>query len=94
MQEKVRAFSYHWGNGYVVEEAQVQGLHHLPTIQLLRHTEGPAAGEVSVRFCHYGHNGRFRRSPLLMSPEEIDAMRATLQETPELRALLQRLVAE
>ncbi len=94
MQEKVRAFSYHWGSGYVAEEAQVQGLHHLPTIQLLRYTEGPAAGEVSVRFCHYGHSGRFRRSPLLMSPEEIDAMRATLQETPELKALLQRLVAE
>ena len=89
-----RPFSFHWGSGYVAEQAQVQGEHHAPTVQLLKYTEGPAAGEVSVRFCHYGHDGRFRRSPLLMSPAEVDMMRQALQQTPELREILQRLLAQ
>ena len=94
MKRKEKAFTYHWGSGYVAEEAQVKGPHHLPTLQLLKYTEGEAAGAMSVRFCHYGHDGRFRRSPLLMSPKEIDMMRDELQKTPELRELLSRLVGE
>ena len=94
MQRKERPFSYHWGSGFIKEEAQVEGPYNLPTFQLLKYTEGPAAGGVSIRFCHYSHEGRFRRSPLLISPEGIDAMRIALRETPELRALLQRLVEE
>ena len=94
MNEQKRAFKYHWGSGYVAEEAQVQGEHHLPTLQLLKYTEGPATGGVSIRFCHYGHNGRFRRSPLLISPAEIDMMRDALRRTPELRELLSRLTME
>jgi hypothetical protein len=35
----------------------------------------------------------FQRSPLLMSPEDIDAMHTALDRTPELKALLRRLVA-
>ena len=89
-----RSFTYHWGSGYVAEEAQVRGPHHMPTLQLLRYTEGEAAGAVSVRFCHYGHNGMFRRSPLLMSADEIDMMRDALRETPELRDLPKRLVED
>ena len=92
MSEKQRGFNYPWGSGYVAEQAQVEGPHHLPTLQLLKYTEGEAAGEVSVRFCHYGHNGRFQRSPLLMSPDEIDAMGEALKQTPEMRELLSRLV--
>ncbi len=92
MNEKRRAFSYRWGSGYVAEQAQVEGQHHVPTLQLLRYTDGEAAGQVSLRFCHYGHSGRFQRSPLLMSPEEIDMMGEALRQTPELRALLRRLV--
>ncbi len=53
-----------------------------------------AAGNLSVRFCHYGHAGNFRRSPLMMSPDEIDMMREALHETPELRELLRRLVED
>ena len=45
------------------------------------HNEGEAAGSISVRFCHYGHNGVFRRSPLMMSPEEIDMMQEALRRT-------------
>ena len=92
MKEQRKAFSYGWGSGYVAEEAQVRGAHHIPTLQLLRYTEGEAAGSVSVRFCHYGHNGGFRRSPLMMSPEEIDMMQEALRQTPELRRLLARLL--
>ncbi len=94
MRNQGRPFNYHWGSGYVAEQAQVRGEHHLPTLQLLKYTEGPAAGGLSIRFCHYSHSGRFARSPLLMSPEEIDMMRESLRETPELRSLLQRLVAD
>ncbi len=94
MQKKVRAFSFHWGSGYVAEEARIQGPHHCPTFQLLRYTEGEAAGRVSIRFCHYSHAGRFQRSPLMMSEEEIEMMREALLETPELRDLLVRLVGE
>jgi hypothetical protein len=94
VKKKVKAFSYHWGSGIVAEEAQVKGPHHVPTIQLLSYTEGEAAGNVSIRFCHYGHDGRFRRSPLLMSPDEIDMMRDALRETPRLREALRKLVEE
>ena len=94
MNKKTRTFKYEWGSGFIAEEAQVEGTYHLPTFQLLKYTEGEAAGEVSIRFCHYSHQGRFRRSPLLMSSEEIDGMRKALRQTPELRELLLRLVGE
>ena len=93
-QKRPKSFSYSWGSGHVAEEAQVNGPHHLPTLQLLKYTEGEAAGMVSIRFCHYGHNGRFCRSPLLMSSDEIDLMREALLDTPELRQLLSRLLDE
>ena len=94
MTTQQRPFSYSWGGGYIAEEARVQGEHHAPALQLLKYTEGPAAGNVSIRFCHYSHNGRFRRSPLMMSPEEMDMMRHALQETPELREFLLRLLED
>ena len=92
MSKANRSFKYHWGSGEVAEEARVHGEHHVPTIQLLKYTEGPAAGSVSIRFCHYNHQGRFQRSPLLMSDEEIDMMRDALRGAPELRGLLRKLV--
>lgn len=92
MKQRERTFSYQWGSGHVAEEAQVQGPYHLPTFQLLKYTEGPAAGGVSIRFCHYSHQGLFRRSPLLISSEEIDLMRDALRRTPELRGFLLRLL--
>ncbi len=92
MVTKEKRFTYHWGSGVVAEEAQVQGPYHRPTLQLLKYTEGDAAGGVSIRFCHYSHRGGFSRSPLIMGPEEIEAMRWALRETPELLALLRRMV--
>ncbi len=91
---RVKTFSFHWGSGYIAEEAQVDGEHHVPTFQLMRYTEGHAAGSVSVRFCQYNHRGGFRRSPLMMGEEEIEMMREALKGTPELRAMLRRLVEE
>ena len=94
MTTKRRPFNYSWGSGYIAEEARVEGEHHSPTLQLLKYTEGPAAGSLSIRFCHYGHDGHFRRSPLLMSPKEVAMMGQALRDTPELRELLLRLFAE
>ena len=92
MVTREKRFSFHWGSGVVAEEAQVESQYDVPTIQLLRYTEGDAEGGVSIRFCHYNHRGGFRRSPLMMSLEDIDDMRDALQQTPELMALLKRLV--
>ena len=94
MTTKQKTFSYQWGSGYVAEEARIRGEHHAPTLQLLKYTEGPAAGSVSIRFCHYSHHGHFSRSPLMMSPEEMDLMGQALHDTPELRRFLQRLVSD
>ncbi len=92
MATKEKRFSYHWGSGVVAEEAQVEGTYHRPTLQLLKYTEGEAAGQVAIRFCHYGHGGGFNRSPLLMSPDELSEMSSALRETPELLELLRRLL--
>jgi len=92
MAKTAKQFSYHWGSGYVAEEAQVEGEYHRPTLQLLKYTDGEAAGQTGVRFSHYSHRGAFARTPLLMSPEEIAEMRLALKETPELLALLKQLV--
>ena len=94
MTQKQRTFNYHWGSGYIAEEARVQGRYHSPALQLLRYTDGEAAGQVSLRFCHYSHGGMFRRSPLLMSSEEIEMMREALRQTPELRDMLLRLAED
>ena len=91
---RAKTFSFHWGSGHIAEEAQVEGEHHVPTLQLMRYTDGPAAGSVSLRFCQYNHRGGFRRSPLMMGEEEVEMMREALKETPELRALLRRLIEE
>lgn len=91
---KTKTFSFHWGSGHIAEEAQVSGEYNVPTFQLMRYTEGSAAGTVTLRFCQYNHRGMFSRSPLMMGVEEIGMMREALKETPELRALLQQLVAD
>ena len=46
MTTKRKSFSYSWGSGYVAEEARVEGEYHVPTLQLLKYTEGDAAGNV------------------------------------------------
>ncbi|MCH8236066.1 MAG: hypothetical protein IIC29_08065 [Chloroflexi bacterium] len=92
MASKPKTFSFHWGNGIVAEEAQVRTEHHVPTFQLLRYTEGSMEGQVTVRFAQYSLRGRFGRGPLIMSADDLVKMRASLRETPELRALLKALV--
>ena len=92
--KKERPFSFHWGSGVIAEEAQFEGEWNRPTIQLLQYTEGEAKGGASVRFCSYNHNGRFSRSPLMLSSSEIDGLREALKKTPKLRALLKELTAD
>ena len=90
--KKEKTFSLHWGSGIISEEAKVEGEHHVPTFQLLKYTDGPAKGSASIRFCYYSHDGRFQRSPLMISDVEIEDMRDALKKTPEIRALLKRMV--
>jgi hypothetical protein len=87
-----RPFSMHWGSGLITEEASFTGEYHAPCIQLLEYTDGEAKGSVSIRFCYYGHDGRFQRSPLMVSEDELDGLRKALDDAPKLKALLRRLL--
>ncbi len=89
-----RPFEMHWGSGEIVEEATFEGEYHEPAIQLLQYTEGEAAGTYSLRFCTYNHMGRFQRSPLMVSESDIEGLRKALAATPQLRSILERLVAD
>jgi hypothetical protein len=82
----------HWGSGVIAEEARFESEYHVPCIQLMEYTEGEAAGSMSVRFCTYSHRGSFQRSPLIVNEEDIGGLRAALEKTPRLQALLRRLV--
>lgn len=81
-----------WGSGQITEEAWYDGQYHVPTIQLLEYAEGDASGSFSVRFCYYGHDGRFQRGPMMVGDDELDGLREALADAPRLRALLRRLV--
>jgi hypothetical protein len=87
----VKTFSLHWGSGIIEEEVQVVTPYHRPTIQLLKFTEGDAAGSYEIRFCSYDHRGRFMRMPLIIDEDEIGKIRRALQKAPKLRKLLSRL---
>ena len=87
-----RPFEMHWGSGEIVEEASYSGRYHEPTIQLMAYTEGEAAGSFSIRFCTYNHAGRFQRTPLMLSEEDIDGLRDALRSTPRLHAILSQLL--
>lgn len=89
-----RPFEMHWGRGEIVEEATFIGEYHEPAIQLMRYTEGEAAGGYSIRFCSYNHRGSFQRSPLMLGQAEIEGLRQALKHTPELRGILRQLVDE
>ena len=84
-----RPFTMPWGRGDIIEEATAVGEYHEPAIQLLRYEDG----SLSIRFSHYDHQGRFQRSPLMISSATIAGLRRSLAETPRLRALLSKLVA-
>jgi hypothetical protein len=87
-----KTFSLHWGSGEIEEEAQCATAHHLSTIQLLKFTDGAAAGTYEIRFCHYDHHGRFQRSPLIIDEADLPALRRAVARTPKLKRLLSRLV--
>ena len=92
MDKKLKPFSLHWGSGVVLEEAQIQCEYHIPTIQLLKFTEGDARGTYEIRFCHYNHDGRFQRSPLILDARDVPRLKKALAKTPKLKALLEKLV--
>ena len=84
-----RPFSLHWGDVNIVEEATYAGEHHEPSLQLLEFADG----SLSVRFCYYDHAGRFQRSPLIVSNDEIAGLKDALTAAPRLRSLLRELVS-
>jgi len=88
-----KTFSLRWGSGEIEEEVQISTQYHRPTIQLLRFTEGEAAGSYEIRFCHYDDHGRFQRSPLIVDEKDIPALRKALAGAPKLKRLLEKLVS-
>ena len=66
----MKPFPLHSGNGIIEEEVQIETEYHLPTIQLLKFTDGKAKGTYEIRFCHYNHHGRFQRSPLIIDEKD------------------------
>ena len=84
-----RPFALHWGSGRIVEEAAYAGEHHEPSLQLLEFDEG----YLAVRFCYYDHAGRFQRSPLIVSKDEIAGLKRALAGAPKLRSLLREMVS-
>src|SRR5687768_7405987 len=86
-----RPFALHWGSGQVIEEASVEGEHHTPAIQLLRYDDGEAAGSLAVRFAYFSPRGAFQRAPLIVDEATIEALRAEVMRSPQLRKLLRRL---
>ena len=86
-----RPFSMHWGDGQIVEEARFAGEHTQPAIQLLRFDSGPAAGTLTLRFCHFSPRGQFQRSPMMLADAEIDQLSEAVARTPEIQRLLLRI---
>ena len=84
-----RPFSLHWGDGNIVEEATYAGEHHEPSLQLLEFADG----SLSVRFCYYDQAGRFQRSPLIVSNDEIAGLKTALAAAPRLKSLLWELAS-
>ena len=89
-----RPFEMHWGSGEIVEEASFHGEWHEPCIQLMHYTAGEAAGGYTLRFCTYNHEGRFQRSPLMLSEDDLDGLAAAIRQAPRLRSFLQRLLGD
>ena len=88
-----KTFSLHWGTGIIEEEVQIATPYHLPTMQLLKFTAGPAAGSRAIRFCHYDTRGRFQRSPLIVDEQDIKTLAMALAKSSQLRALLAPLAS-
>ena len=95
MARKVpRPFEYPWGRGQILEEASAHREHSEPTLQLLEFQDERHERFLMVRFCSYTPTGAFRRHPMLASADDIAQLREALEQTPRLRAMLAKLVAE
>ena len=88
---KPKTFNLHWGSGIVEEEATIETQYHKPSIQLLKFTEGEAAGMYQIRFCFYDHRGRFQRSPMILGEQDLGDLRKALGHTPKLKKLIAKL---
>ena len=89
---KSENISPHWRSGIVEEEAQIGTEYHIPTIQLLKFTDGEAKGTYEIRFCHYNHQGAFQRSPLIIDEKDIPKLRKSLEATPKFKNMLKKLL--
>ena len=90
-----RRFSFHWGEGYIVEEAAVKctirakgHVHSLePTIQLLQYDDET----TEVRFCVYSGR-KFTRMPPIMDSNAMKALAKKLENTILLKKAMNFLV--
>ena len=82
-----RPFNMPWGGGQIVEEVSVVRPHWEPTIQLMQYDDGSRA----IRFCYY-HGPRFGRGPMIMDEEGMEELAQALEATPEIKAMLQRMM--
>jgi hypothetical protein len=58
----------------------------------LKFTDGVAKGTYEIRFCHYNHEGRFQRSPLILDDKDIPRLKLALDKTSKLKKLLAQMV--
>lgn len=87
-----RAFTLPWGSGLVLEEAAIEGGLHSPSIQLLHYELGDRKGQMAIRFAAYDDDGHIEQRPLMVNEREFAALKAEIERSPRLRALLKRLV--
>lgn len=87
-----RPFQLLWGNGKIIEEAAIEGGLHAPALQLLAYEEGEKKGQLALRFAAYDPEGELERRPLIINEREIPALRAQLDQSPKMKALLKKLV--
>jgi hypothetical protein len=86
-----RKFEMPWGNGLVVEEVGIDTDYNELVIQLLRYDD---FDDPALRFCQYWPDGKFQRTPMMLSRSNLAAMRKALKDAPEIRALLRELVKD
>ncbi len=89
-----RAFTLPWGSGLILEEAHIEGGLHAPSVQLLHYELGQRKGQTSIRFAAYDAEGHLEQRPLIINEREISLLRAEINRSPRLKALLRRLVEE
>lgn len=87
-----RAFKLPWGSGQIIEEAAIDEGLHAPSIQLLHYELGEKQGLHAIRFAAYDDEDRIEQRPLIINERELARLRAELELSPRLKALLKRLV--